>query len=401
MSLSVIPTTTFLRYNARMTKESNGEISTQTSVKASTGVPPKPHLSLYRKYRPYTFADVVGQGHIVDVLQQSVKQGTIAHAYLFCGSRGTGKTSVARIFARALGTTANDLYEIDAASNNGVDEIRELSEAVYTVPLESKYKVYILDEVHMLSKAAFNAFLKTLEEPPKHVIFILATTETEKLPETIVSRCEVYNFKKPTSETLKKVVLDISKKEGVEMETAGAELVALLGDGSFRDTLSTLQKVFSYGDASTSNTSEASSANAHVKADLKITLAQIEQITGAPKSAVVVDFVRGLTLKDGGLALGALATAQRENLDMKVFSKLAMTRFRYMLMRSISEKESEHLAGDLSALDLETYNELARKATGQHFAGVLKKMLEMYHSVGKTYVSSLPLELVVGEVCIA
>lgn len=118
------------------------------------------NISLYRKYRPETFADVVDQDHIVSVLKQSVKEGTIAHAYLFCGSRGTGKTSIARIFARALGTTSNDLYEIDAASNTSVDDIRELSEAVHTVPLESKYKVYILDEVHMLSKAAFNAFLK-------------------------------------------------------------------------------------------------------------------------------------------------------------------------------------------------------------------------------------------------
>jgi DNA polymerase-3 subunit gamma/tau len=230
------------------------------------------HLSLYRKYRPAQFADVVGQNHIVDVLQESIKQGNISHAYLFCGSRGTGKTSVARIFAKALGTTLNDLYEIDAASNTSVDDIRELSEAVNTVPLESKYKVYILDEVHMLSKAAFNAFLKTLEEPPRHVIFILATTETEKLPDTIVSRCEVYNFKKPTAEMLKKHILDISKKEGIKVDPSAAELISLLGDGSFRDTLSTLQKVLSFSGDS-------------------VSLEQVEEVTGAPKASLLLVFL--------------------------------------------------------------------------------------------------------------
>jgi len=350
--------------------------------------PVKPHLSLYRKYRPHTIADVVGQDHIVDVLKQSVEKGTIGHAYLFCGSRGTGKTSIARIFARALGTTANDLYEIDAASNTSVDDIRELSEAVHTVPLESKYKVYILDEVHMLSKAAFNAFLKTLEEPPKHVIFILATTETEKLPETIVSRCEVYNFKKPTAEMLKGHVAYIAKQEGVEIEGAAAELVALLGDGSFRDTLSTLQKVMSYSSESAKSGELGNT----------ITLEKVEQITGAPKAVVVSDFVKGLVTKDASLALTALGTAGRENLDMKVFAKLAMTRLRYMLMRTIAEKEASALASDLSASDVVLFDGLAKQVTGQQIAGVLRKMLEVYHSIGKTYVQSLPLELVVGEV---
>lgn len=365
--------------------------STHATGSAFESVKPIPHLSLYRKYRPHTFADIVGQDHIVDVLKQSVEHGTVGHAYLFCGSRGTGKTSVARIFARALGTTINDLYEIDAASNNGVDEIRELSEAVYTVPLESKYKVYILDEVHMLSKAAFNAFLKTLEEPPKHVIFILATTETEKLPDTIVSRCEVYNFKKPTAEMLKGVVTQVAQKEHAEIEGAAAELVALLGDGSFRDTLSTLQKVLSYAGSD-------SNANSSANAKAKITLEQVEQITGAPKAVVVSDFVKGLVLKDANLALSALGTAGRENLDMKVFAKLAMTRLRYMLMLTISAKEAGALASDLSANDVELFSELAKQTTGQHIAGVLKRMLEIYHSIGKTYVQSLPLELVVGEV---
>lgn len=142
-------------------------------------------IALYRKYRPQKFKDVVGQDHVVKVLQGAIDLGNISHAYLFSGSRGTGKTSIARIFAKEIGTTPNDLYEIDAASNRGIDDIREIRDGVSTLPFESKYKVYIIDEVHMLTKEAFNALLKTLEEPPAHAVFILATTELDKLPEWV------------------------------------------------------------------------------------------------------------------------------------------------------------------------------------------------------------------------
>ncbi|MEI6553855.1 MAG: AAA family ATPase, partial [bacterium] len=192
------------------------------------------HSSLYRTYRPANWAEVIGQEHIISVLEDSIKSGKVAHAYLFCGGRGTGKTSVARIFARELGTSDKDLYEIDAASNTSVDDIRNLNESVHTMPFDSTYKVYILDEVHMLSKSAFNAFLKTLEEPPKHVIFILATTEMQKLPETVISRCQTFQFKKPNVEVLKKISIDIAKKEGIKIDDEVGALIALLGDGSFR-----------------------------------------------------------------------------------------------------------------------------------------------------------------------
>ncbi len=156
-----------------------------------------PHYqSLYRKFRPSTFNEVIGQDHIVKALQGAIASDSISHAYLFSGSRGTGKTSMARIFAKELGTSEDDIYEIDAASHNSVEDIKELNEAVFTLPFRSKFKVYILDEAHMLSKSAWNAFLKTLEEPPHHVIFILATTELEKVPETILSRCQTFIFKK-------------------------------------------------------------------------------------------------------------------------------------------------------------------------------------------------------------
>src|SRR3989344_4156987 len=155
-----------------------------------------PQVALYRKYRPTKFEDVIGQTHIISVLENEIKADRVSHAYLFSGSRGTGKTSVARIFASTLGVNPEDIYEIDAASNRGIDDIRAIRESVHTLPYSSKYKIYIVDEVHMLTKEAFNALLKTLEEPPAHVIFILATTEPHKLLDTVISRCEHFTFKR-------------------------------------------------------------------------------------------------------------------------------------------------------------------------------------------------------------
>ncbi len=343
------------------------------------------HISLYRKYRPKTFSDVIGQDHIVDVLKKSISENTVAHAYLFSGSRGTGKTSVARIFANELGVSANDIYEIDAASNNGVDEIRQLREAVQTVPLESKYKVYILDEVHMLSKSAFNAFLKTLEEPPKHVIFILATTETEKIPETIASRCEVYTFKKPSVEILQKVVLSVSKKESFDIDNAGANLVALLGDGSFRDTLSILQKVVSLGATS---------------------LEEIEQVTGAPKASLVHDFAMGLVCTDKVLSYKALVQADGANIDMKVFTDLVLIRVRYVLALLVAKSEADFFGQAISAEEKQKIADVlsgAVKVTGitevtpAKVASILRSILSIYNTIGKTHVGSLPLEVVIGS----
>ena len=184
-------------------------------------------MSLYQKYRPKNFKEVIGEDHIIKVLSGAIKLGNISHAYLFSGSRGTGKTSVARIFDQEIGTSADDLYEIDAASTNSVDDIREINEAVHTLPFKSKYKVYIIDEAHMLSKSAWNAFLKTLEEPPAHVVFILATTELEKVPETVISRCQTFVFKQPNQSVLKDFAQMIGKKEGIILEPDAADASGL------------------------------------------------------------------------------------------------------------------------------------------------------------------------------
>lgn len=219
------------------------------------------YQALYRKYRPQSFSDVIGQEHITVTLQNELKDGKIVHAYLFTGTRGTGKTTCAKILAKAINCTApvsgdpccecdmcravandeiTDIVEIDAASNNGVDNIRELREQVAFTPATAKYRVYIIDEVHMLSGAAFNALLKTLEEPPEHVVFILATTEVHKLPATILSRCQRFDFRRIDSEKICARLQYISKLEGLTLDEDAAVLIASAADGGMRDALSIL-----------------------------------------------------------------------------------------------------------------------------------------------------------------
>lgn len=227
------------------------------------------YQALYRKYRPQTFDDVVGQTSIVKVLKNSIEQHKFCHAYMFFGSRGTGKTSLSKIFARAVnclepidgnpcGKCKNclaasekecvDILEIDAASNNGVDEIRELRNKINLVPAELKYKVYIIDEVHMLSIGAFNALLKTLEEPPEHAIFILATTDPQKVPETIISRCQCFSFQRISTDMLIRRLEYVCNCENIKIENDVLKEIALAADGGMRDSLGMLDKLSSYTD---------------------------------------------------------------------------------------------------------------------------------------------------------
>lgn len=206
------------------------------------------YVALYRKYRPSSFSDVVGQEQAIELLTSSIKHKKISHAYLFCGGRGTGKTTVARIVARDIGCNDEDIIEIDAASNRGIDEIRELREAVRTAPFSSPYKTYIIDEAHMLTKEAANALLKTLEEPPSHVVFILATTDPEKLPPTIVSRCQKVVFKNPTHDVLSSRLIHVAGAEGFDLSSDTARLIAVHGKGSYRDALGVLEQVLAISD---------------------------------------------------------------------------------------------------------------------------------------------------------
>lgn len=331
--------------------------------------------ALYRKYRPKTFKDVIGQEHIVKTLEGALKLGNFFHAYLFAGSRGTGKTTLARIVARETGASANDIYEIDAASNNGVDEMRLLNEAVSTLPLESPYKVYIFDEVHMFSKAAFNALLKTLEEPPKHVVFILATTEIDKLPETIISRCQVFQLKKPSREVLKQSIAAVAKKEGFTLDAGAADLIALLGDGSFRDTQGILQKVLS------------------ASKDKKVTLAEVEMVTGAPRGEIVNDFIASLETKELSSALGSLHKALSANVDAKVFLKLVLQKLRFFLLLKYAKEMEKEISEEVSPDDFAFLKKLAGVADSTISSALLSELLVAYDAVGRAYIPALPIEL--------
>ena len=335
-------------------------------------------IALYRKYRPQKFNQVLGQAHITDALSNAIKLGNISHAYLFSGTRGTGKTSVARIFATEVGTTANDLYEIDAASNRGIDDIRELREAVNTLPFESKYKVYIIDEVHMLTKEAFNALLKTLEEPPAHVIFILATTETHKLPDTIISRCETHTFKKAGHEASKDIVVDVAKKEGFKIDASGAELIAILGDGSFRDTLGTLQKVISSSK------------------DKEITSKEIEKVTGAPSSQLVNNILEAISENNLDDGLKAVGKAVDKNIDIKIFLKLILHKARLVLLLRYAGDMKNDIKKEVSEKDFDFLEKLAE--TSKINSNVLKVLLDAYSETSNSYIPQLPLELALVKI---
>lgn len=351
----------FLLYTSRMKKE-----ETQ-------------HATLYRAYRPQDFGEVRGQEHIVETLERSIKNGKIAHAYLFSGGRGTGKTSVARILAKALGVSDKDLYEIDAASNRGIDDIRALREGVYAMPFNSPYKFYIIDEAHMLTKEAWNALLKTLEEPPRHAIFVLATTERDKVPDTIQSRCEVYSFRQPTREILAEIITDVAKSEGYSLESAGSELIALLAEGSFRDGLSILQKVLS------------------VAQGKKISVEDVELVSGAPRGEIVRTILSAIAKKDVTNALAGLQSAVSENMDARVLAKLLIQRLRVVLLLRFAPDLAKELSSELTEADLTLAREIA------HEKGIssetLRTLLEAHGRMAYAVVPHLPLELAIIDIC--
>ena len=335
---------------------------------------------LYRKYRPKDFSEVLGQEHITKALLGALKQRQIAHAYLFAGPRGTGKTSVARILARGIGTDEGDIHEIDAASNRGVDDARDLREAVNTMPFNSPQKVYIIDEVHMLTKEAFNTLLKTLEEPPKHVIFILATTELEKVPETIISRCQTFQFRKPTQKILSKLALEIAEKEETKISIPAAELIALFSDGSFRDMHGILQKTIA------------------VTGGKEIKVEDVEEVTGAPSHKLVNDVVKSIAECNLNSGLRTISIAQDGNVEIKMLLKLLLEKIRAVLILRFAKDMRDQIKEGFTEEDFAYLEKLSGNDGANINSEVLKVLLDASEKTRFATISSLPLELALIEI---
>lgn len=303
-------------------------------------------LALYREFRPKTFDDVIGQDYIIKTLKNQVKSNNLSHAYLFCGPRGTGKTSTAKIFARAVNCTHStdgnpcgmcaecvalnepntDIFEIDAASNNRVEEIRDLREKVAYPPLIGKYKVYIVDEVHMLTDSAFNALLKTLEEPPKHVIFILATTEIHKLPATILSRCMRFDFKLLPVNLLAEHLKNVFDKRKITYDEKSLHLIAKAGEGSVRDMLSIADSVASY-------------------CNNEITYAQTESVIGLSSKDSIKDILLSIANKDINKLFVAVKRALGSGKNIQVLCKEMADFVKNLIMIKVG-------VGDYTVLDI-------------------------------------------------
>lgn len=301
------------------------------------------YQALYRKYRPKTFDDILGQDHVTRILKNQVKSGNIGHAYLFSGTRGTGKTTAAKVLSRAVnclnpidGNPCNecsvckgildeslmDVIEMDAASNRKIEDIRELKEKIIYPPSVAKYKVYIIDEVHMLTNEAFNALLKTLEEPPKHLIFILATTEPERLPQTILSRCQRFDFKRITNNdiiTNMQTILDIME---IKVERRALELVARNSDGAMRDALSLLDQLIAYDNKN-------------------ITYEDCINILGITSSDLIFELVDAINEKDLGKSLEILERVILEGKDIQQFVKDLTYHFRNLMISKVSKNPEE------------------------------------------------------------
>lgn len=334
------------------------------------------HTVLYRKYRPKTFAQVRGQEHITETLEQAITKKTLGHSYLFSGPRGTGKTSVARIFAQALGTHEHDIFEMDAASNRKIEDVRELREAVFSLPMHSEHKVYIIDEVHMLTPEAFNAFLKTLEEPPRHAIFILATTELHKIPETIISRCQVFRFKTPTQYILSEAIRDICKQEEFTIDEDAVEIIAMSGNGSFRDTLGTLEQV------------HATAQKKHITYDTVATL------IGLPPQQALLQLLSALNAKNTGDALDVIRTFQGHNGDIAMVTRIIIEHLRFvLLLRFGNPSMQQSLQSSVPESILKHLAEYAKNKDSGINSKTLETFMKALESMRYAFIKEIPLEL--------
>lgn len=358
------------------------------------------NLVLYRKYRPQSFGDVVGQEHVVRTVTNAIAAGEVAHAYLFAGPKGTGKTTLARLIARAVncekrkegayepcGTcysceeisrgAAVDLVEIDAASNRGIDDIRTLKEGIRFAPTRSKYKVFIVDEVHMLTKEAFNALLKTLEEPPSHALFILATTELHKVLPTIVSRSQKFEFRRLRHNEIKDRIALLTKKEGKSLDTKIFDIIAARADGSVRDAESMLGQILLVGNG--------------------LTLNEVRSLFGFADVQQIARFMSHVADKDAKGALSFIADISERGVDCEEFGKNVLSYIRWMMFLKVDSALSDIIGREMSEDDLSMLKAVAAKFDMPQLQKAIQLFLEASGNIKYSPIPQLPIEMAVVE----
>ena len=336
----------------------------------------------YRKYRPKTLKEIVGQVHVVTILERALEQHRVAHAYLFSGPRGTGKTTIARIIARELGCMPEDIVEIDAASSRGIDEARALRDAVHFLPLRSPKKVYIIDEAHMLTKEAFNALLKTLEEPPEHVVFILATTELEKVPDTIVSRTQHFSFNKIAIPDIVRELARIAKIEKLSIEEDALKLIAFFADGALRDAENLLFQVQGLGEKTT-------------------TERDVRMVLGAPEEESTNKILEYALAGEANEMLKMLDTVLHEGTDPKMLSRLLLRNARALYLLLADPATKNILQEEFTKEELERFfvtlqkiqNESNAKAALSRLEFTVALLLEAARQPADDFLAHIPLEL--------
>ncbi len=364
------------------------------------------NLVLYRKYRPKSFSEIVGQEHIVKTLTNAISREMISHAYLFSGPRGTGKTTTARLFAKALNChnrkegkaepcnkcpscldiikgRSLDLIEIDAASHRGIDEIRELREGIKFSPAKEKYKVFILDEAHQLSKDAVNALLKTLEEPPLHAIFILATTEVHKMLPTIISRCQRFDFRKLKLPEIEQRMSYICKKEGVKIDKAALELIALNSGGAVRDAESLLDQVLTF--AYTENSEE-------IKAE------KVRDILGIADNSLISHFLEHIRNNNSAEALKFLTQIMEKGFDPQEFVRALIRYLRRLLILEINPEDENPIILGLTEEEKESFKEQAKSFGGEKIHKMIDLFLDAENKMRYSSIPQLPLELAIVDI---
>jgi len=371
------------------------------------------NVVLYRKYRPQSFSEIIGQEHVTKTLTNSLAAGSIAHAYLLCGPRGSGKTTIARLFAKAINCSSRqsqqakadekpvksepcnkcdscleimagnslDLVEIDAASHTGVDEVRSLIEGIQFAPVKSKYKIFIIDECHQLSKSAANALLKTLEEPPAHAIFILATTEAHKMIATIVSRCQRFDFKKLSLPFIIKKLEFILKKEGIAYEDGVLPLIAFNARGSFRDAESLLDKCINF-----------------TAQDKKITVQEIKDLLGIVEVGQIEKLMSSLVQKDVKTALASINHMAQEGTDLQEFAKTLVFYVRHLLLLKISPALLNAESSGFSAEEVERMKAYVVTFSEKDIQRMLELCIQAENKMKYASLVQLPLELAIIDI---